>query len=94
MVILTNDWRFFNKRFSPIIGFYISDWRFFCERIEQCALNKALKLTGGSLQVLFYDATTLYFESFTEDELKQDGYSKDMKFNQPQVLLALLVTES
>jgi transposase len=35
---------------------------------------------------------TLYFESFTEDELRSFGYSKDHKFNQGQVLLALMVT--
>jgi len=66
----------------------------FYERIQQIALNTALSLTGDKLNVLFYDATTLYFESFTEDELKQNGYSKDMKFNQPQVLLALFVTSN
>jgi len=65
----------------------------FYERIQQQALAMTLKLTGEKLRVLFYDATTLYFESFIEDELKQNGYSKDMKFNQPQVLLALFVTE-
>lgn len=65
----------------------------FCQRIQQRALTETLKLTGEKLRVLFYDATTLYFESFIEDELKQNGYSKDMKFNQPQVLLALFVTE-
>lgn len=65
----------------------------FCERIQQRALSATLKLVGEKLRVLFYDVTTLYFESFTEDELKRNGYSKDMKFNQPQVLLALFVTE-
>lgn len=65
----------------------------FCERIQQCAYDKAQALLGGQLHVLFYDATTLYFESFIEDELKENGYSKDMKFNQPQILLTLLVTE-
>lgn len=65
----------------------------FYERIQQRALTETLKLTGGKLKVLFYDATTLYFESFVEDDLKRNGYSKDLKFNQPQVLLALLVTE-
>ena len=33
-----------------------------------------------------------HFESFKEDELKQNGYSKGCKFNQPRYLLALLVT--
>lgn len=65
----------------------------FCERIQKYALAATLKLTGEKLRVLFYDATTLYFESFREDDLKQNGYSKDMKFNQPQVMLALFVTE-
>ena len=64
----------------------------FCDRIQERALATTLRLTGDKLKVLFYDATTLYFESFTEDELKQNGYSKDMKFNQPQVLFALFVT--
>jgi transposase len=68
------------------------DDRFF-ENIQKIALAASLKLTGGKLRVLFYDATTLYFESFSEDILKQNGYSKDMKFNQPQVLLALFVTD-
>ena len=65
----------------------------FCEKIQKSALATALNLTGQKLRVLFYDATTLYFESFSEDALKQNGYSKDMKFNQAQVLLALFVTE-
>ena len=51
------------------------------------------KLVSGKINVLFYDATTLYFESFTSDELKCLGYSKDCKFNQPQVVLGLLTTE-
>lgn len=64
----------------------------FCNRIQERALAATLRLIGAKLKILFYDATTLYFESFTEDGLKQNGYSKDMKFNQPQILLALFVT--
>jgi hypothetical protein len=45
------------------------------------------------IKVMFYDCTTLYFESFTEDELRSFGYSKDHKFNQGQLLLALMVTK-
>jgi transposase len=36
--------------------------------------------------------TTIYFESFSEDELKRNGFSKDHQHNQPQILLALMVT--
>lgn len=63
------------------------------KRAQDKAYYAAKQILGGKINVLFYDATTLYFESFTEDELKENGYSKDLKFNQPQVLLALFVTE-
>ena len=47
--------------------------------------------------MLFYDTTTLYFESDREDFDRKDGlrfkgYSKDGKPNRTQVVLALLVT--
>lgn len=63
-----------------------------CERIQSFAYQAALQMCG-KIDVIFFDATTLYFESFTEDELKQNGFSKDHKFGQPQVLFALMVTE-
>jgi len=63
------------------------------ERIQRRAYDAAVGIFKERIKVVFYDCTTLYFESFTEDELRENGYSKDMKFNQPQVLLALLVTE-
>jgi transposase len=61
-------------------------------RIKKVAYQNTLNLLGGKIDVIFYDATTLYFESFTEDELKACGYGKDGKPGQPQVLLALMVT--
>jgi len=42
--------------------------------------------------VLLFDCTPLYFESVDEDELRQNGYSKDGKFKETQVALALAVT--
>ena len=63
------------------------------EKIQKKAYQATKSILKEKINVLFYDCTTLYFESFTPDELKQNGYSKDGKFNQPQVLLALLVTE-
>ncbi len=62
------------------------------EKIEQLSYSNAQKILKEKIKVVFYDCTTLYFESFSEDELKQNGYSKDMKFNQPQVLLGLIST--
>lgn len=49
-----------------------------------------------ALSLVFYDVTTLYFESFHEDEeetgLRKTGFSKDNKPQQPQVVIGLLVT--
>ncbi|HOP59144.1 MAG TPA: IS1634 family transposase [Bacteroidales bacterium] len=47
---------------------------------------------GFDFDLLFYDVTTLYFETFEEDELRRNGFSKDNKLQQPQILVALLVT--
>lgn len=63
------------------------------DNIQQQAYQSACGMLKEEINVLFYDCTTVYFESFKEDDLKENGYSKDMKFNQPQVLLALLVTQ-
>ncbi len=46
----------------------------------------------GCIDVAFYDITTLYFEAVDEDDLRRTGYSKDGKFDCPQILLGLFVT--
>ena len=63
------------------------------ERLQCLAGNRTKQLLGGSLSVLFYDCTTLYFESFEPDEIWQKGFSKDHKASETQVLLALVVTK-
>ena len=63
------------------------------QAMQECAYNATKKLFGEKIDVIFFDATTLYFESFEEDEFKQNGYSKDLKFSQPQVLISLMVTK-
>jgi len=62
------------------------------DRLKKITYENTLNLLGSKINVIFYDATTIYFESFTEDTLKRNGFSKDHKHNQPQVLLALMVT--
>lgn len=42
------------------------------------------------LEILLFDVTTLYFESVKDTELQSFGYSKDGKFNETQVVLAVL----
>lgn len=58
------------------------------DRVVQFARDKH----GFSFNILLYDVTTLYFESFEEDQLRKNGFSKDNKIHQPQLLIALLVT--
>ncbi len=60
--------------------------------IQRKAWEAVNGLFSEKINVVFYDCTTLYFESFTEDELREKGYSKDLKFSQSQVLLAMMVT--
>ena len=62
-------------------------------QLQDIAWSHSRSLLTEEVNLLFYDCTTLYFESFTEDELRSFGYSKDHKFNQGQVLLALMVTK-
>ena len=42
--------------------------------------------------MVFYDVTTLYFETDYGDELRKTGFSKDGKHSQPQIVLGLLVS--
>ncbi len=59
---------------------------------EQIAFAHTKKILG-TIHVVFYDMTTLYFEAEDEDDLRKIGFSKDGKFQNPQVMLGLLVGE-
>jgi len=62
-------------------------------KLNKLVYTKTKSLFKEKIDVIYFDATTLYFESFNEDEFKRNGYSKDGKFNQAQVVLALMVTK-
>jgi len=62
-------------------------------RLNDITYKNTSELFSSKIDVIFYDCTTIYFESFTEDDFKKNGYSKDLKFSQPQVLLAMMVTK-
>lgn len=53
----------------------------------------AQKEYGFDYSLLFYDVTTLYFETFEGDELRKTGFSKDSKSQQPQILVGLMVSK-
>lgn len=69
------------------------------------AQKRALSGDGSSISVVFYDVTTLYFETNEDDEdalspdtravlvagLRKKGYSKDHRYDLPQVVVGLTV---
>jgi transposase len=68
-------------------------WLSLKSKAESIVLDFARKHYGFSFDLLFYDVTTLYFETFEEDDLRKNGFSKDNKSQQPQILVALMVTK-
>lgn len=68
-------------------------WLTLTDEIEQRVADFATKTYGFDFDLVFYDVTTLYFETFEEDELRKNVFSKDNKSQQPQILVALMVTK-
>ena len=62
------------------------------ELIQRVSVEHTRKLLGGSIGMLFYDVTTLYFESSRQDILREPGFSKDGKTAELQIVLGLLVS--
>mgnify|MGYP002079089297 CR=1 FL=1 len=63
------------------------------DQAEKQAVTYAKKYLDFDFSLVFYDMTTMYFESFKEDEFRRCGFSKDNKPNQPQILVALVVNQ-
>ena len=63
------------------------------ETVEQVTYEYT-KRTLKNISVVFYDVTTLYFEAENEDDLRKIGFSKDGKFQNPQIMLGLLVGQN
>ncbi len=61
--------------------------------IESMAIDIAKQHFNFNFSLVFYDLTTLYFESFETDELRKIGFSKDNKSSNPQIMIGLLVND-
>ena len=61
--------------------------------VEARVITVAKKNFGFNFSLVFYDLTTLYFESFETDELRRIGFSKDNKASNPQIMIGLLVND-
>jgi transposase len=64
------------------------------DKVQRISVEHTFKILGGRVEMLFYDVTSLYFESFREDILRSPGFSKDGKTAETQIILGLLVCEN
>lgn len=63
------------------------------DKVQEISVNHTKKVLGGKVGLMFYDVTTLYFETDYEDGFRENGFSKDGKHSQPQLVLGLLVSK-
>lgn len=61
-------------------------------QIEEHTFAHTASVMGGSIGVVFYDMTSLYFETSEPDDFRVSGFSKDGKYQHPQILIGLLVS--
>jgi transposase len=69
------------------------EWIALKEKVEHKVVDFAKEFYSFNYDLLFYDVTTLYFETFEEDKSRKNGFSKDNKSQQPQILVALMVSK-
>jgi len=75
-------YRFLDKVYNSILK----------EQIQECVFNHTKKIMKNTISISFYDVTTLYFESESEDDLRRIGFSKEGKLARPQIQLGLFTT--
>jgi len=63
------------------------------EQVQQIAIKYAKDNLHFDFSLIFYDVTTLYFETHDSDDFRKNGFSKDNKLNQPQILIGLVVND-
>jgi len=62
------------------------------EAVQKISVAHTMKVLGGQIGLMFYDVTSLYFETPARDDLRQPGFSKDGKTSESQIILGLLVS--
>src|SRR3989344_1698468 len=67
----------------------------FMDTLDKDTLTKIacdfVRTKRDGVSLVFYDVTTLHFESETEDDFRQKGYSKNHRGDMPQVLIGLFI---
>jgi|GEM_PF-2461999 len=56
------------------------------------SINNTNNTGKTTIDIVFYDLTTTYFESVKEDTIRRFGYSKDNKTDCTQIVIALIIT--
>ena len=64
------------------------------ETVQKISFEHTRLILDSEISVVFYDVTTIYFESDNEDELRKTGFSKEGKHQNPQIVLGLLVSKN
>lgn len=62
------------------------------EEVQRISVEHTKRILGGHVGLMFYDVTTLYFETSRTDVLRESGFSKDGKTSESQIVLGLLVS--
>ncbi|KKR34107.1 MAG: Transposase [Candidatus Gottesmanbacteria bacterium GW2011_GWC2_39_8] len=69
----------------------------FMDHLDKNKLTKIafdfVRAKRDSISLVFYDVTTLHFETDLEDNFRQKGFSKNHRGDMPQVLVGLFVDE-
>jgi transposase len=61
------------------------------EEIETGLFQHHYIRTNKTVDVVFYDVTTVHFESVMADELRDFGFSKNCRFNEVQVVMGMII---
>ena len=60
--------------------------------VQDISVHHTMRILGGHIGLMFYDVTTLYFETDHQDDLRKTGFSKEGRHSNPQIILGLLVS--
>lgn len=63
------------------------------QRVQQISFKHTQLVLGQQVKVVFYDVTTIYFETDHQDTLRRTGFSKEGRHQNPQIVLGLLVSK-
>lgn len=83
----------FKRPLSHRQALYLMDHLSKNEEETRAEMSRSVLKGRSCLDLLLFDVTTLHFESVNQTELQDFGYSKDGKFNEVQVVLAVLADQ-